>query len=83
MTQIKLNLLGRGVQLSDKNDVTSLSIGEAVENSIVDSKTLEYFLARIQLFLQELDYNPKKIRFRQHMLLNLHSMLVISFSGNL
>ena len=38
-----------------------------VQQRIVDNETLGYFLARIQLFLQELGCNPAKIRFRQHM----------------
>jgi glycyl-tRNA synthetase len=60
-------LLDRDVQLSGKAIVTVMSIGDAVEQRIVDNETLGYFLARTQLFLQELGCNPAKIRFRQHM----------------
>ena len=67
VAHVKLNLLDRDVQLSGKTDVTFMSIGDAVEQKIVDNETLGYFLARIQLFLQELGCNPSKIRFRQHM----------------
>lgn len=67
VAHVKLNLLDRDVQLSGKTNITVISIGDAVEQRIVDNETLGYFLARIQLFLQELGCNPVKIRFRQHM----------------
>ena len=67
VAHVKLNLLDRDVQLSGKTEVTSMPIGEAVEKKIVDNETLGYFLARIQLFLEELGCNPGKIRYRQHM----------------
>jgi glycyl-tRNA synthetase len=56
VAHVKLNLLNRDVQLSGKTDATPLPIGEAVENGIVDNETLGYFLARVQLFLQELGW---------------------------
>lgn len=67
VAHVKLNLLDRDVQLSGKTDITVMSIGDAVKQKIVDNETLGWFLARIQLFLQELGCNPAKIRFRQHM----------------
>jgi glycyl-tRNA synthetase len=44
-----------------------MRVGEAVGKGIFDNETLGYFLARIQLFLQELGCDPNKLRFRQHM----------------
>jgi glycyl-tRNA synthetase len=67
VSHIKLNLLNREVQLSGKTDISVLSIGEAVEQRIVDNETLGYFLARIQLFLEALGCNPSRLRYRQHM----------------
>lgn len=67
VAHIKLNLLNREVQLSGKTTITSMAIGDAVKQKIVDNETLGYFLARIQLFLTSLGCNPDKIRFRQHM----------------
>ncbi|KAK2760029.1 hypothetical protein FQN54_002765 [Arachnomyces sp. PD_36] len=64
---IKLPLLNRQTQLDGKTDLEILSIGEAVSSGIVDNETLGYFLARIQLFLQIIGVDQKKLRFRQHM----------------
>jgi glycyl-tRNA synthetase len=70
VSDIKLNLLDRDVQLSGKTDLTPMPIGDAVEKGIVDNETLGYFLARIQLFLLKLGCDPAKIRFRQHVSIN-------------
>jgi glycyl-tRNA synthetase len=64
---VELNLLAADVQLSGSTQITKLPIGYAVEQSIVDNKTLGYFLARIQLFLMRIGIKPDKLRFRQHM----------------
>lgn len=67
VTDVKLDLLDRKVQLSGSTKTTTLTIGEAVNSGTVDSETLGYFIARIHLFLLRLGADPKKIRFRQHM----------------
>lgn len=45
----------------------SMTIGEAVNQGIVNNQTLGYFMARTQLFLEKIGINPKKMRFRQHL----------------
>ncbi|KAL8722198.1 MAG: hypothetical protein Q9181_007542 [Wetmoreana brouardii] len=67
VTDVKLDLLDRKVQLSGRTETTTMTIGDAVESGTVDSETLGYFIARIHLFLLRLGADPKKIRFRQHM----------------
>ncbi|TCD67620.1 Glycine--tRNA ligase 1, mitochondrial [Steccherinum ochraceum] len=64
---VALRLLDRDVQASGRTDVTSMSIGEAVDKGIVANETLGYFLARIYLFLVKVGINPDRLRFRQHM----------------
>lgn len=64
---IKLTLLNRNTQLAGKTDVESVAIGDAVASGLVDNETLGYFLARIQLFLQKIGVDQRKVRFRQHM----------------
>jgi glycyl-tRNA synthetase len=64
---VELELLNRDVQLSGKTDVERTAIGVAVKKGIVDNETLGYFLARIQIFMQEIGVDQMKIRFRQHM----------------
>jgi glycyl-tRNA synthetase len=64
---IKLPLLNRETQLAGGTLPQVMSIGEAVRIRIVDNETLGYFLARIQLFLEMIGVDQKKLRFRQHM----------------
>ena len=64
---IELRLLDRHKQLAGKTDTLTMTIGKAVEDRVVDNKTLGYFLARIQLFLQRLGVDQSKLRYRQHM----------------
>ncbi|RUS21874.1 glycyl-tRNA synthetase [Endogone sp. FLAS-F59071] len=64
---VVLNLLPASVQQAGKTEVVPTPIGEAVAKSVVDNKTLGYFLARIYLFLTKLGIKPDRLRFRQHM----------------
>ena len=64
---VVLRLLDRKVQSSGRTDVTSMSIGEAVDKGIVANETLGYFIARIYQFLVKIGINPERLRFRQHM----------------
>ncbi|CAG8511753.1 3350_t:CDS:10 [Ambispora gerdemannii] len=63
----KLRLLSQSIQAEGKTQPIELSIGDAIDQKIVDNKTLGYFLARIHLFLIKLGINPLRLRFRQHM----------------
>ena len=63
----EMSLLDRNVQLSGSTQLTTMTIGKAVETGLVDNETLGYFLARIQSFLMKLGVDPTKLRFRQHM----------------
>jgi glycyl-tRNA synthetase len=44
-----------------------MSIGDAVEQGIVNNETLGYFMARTQLWAEKIGVNPLKMRFRQHL----------------
>jgi len=67
VAHIELELLNRNVQLAGKTEVERTPIGEAVKKGTVDNETLGYFLARIQMFMQTIGVDQKKVRFRQHM----------------
>jgi glycyl-tRNA synthetase len=67
VASVKINLLDRHVQLAGKTNATPITLGDAVQNGIVDNETIGYFIARIQLFLIKLGLHPDKIRFREHM----------------
>lgn len=44
-----------------------ISLEDAVNQKIVSSQTMGYFLGRVFLFLMKVGADPSKIRFRQHM----------------
>lgn len=44
-----------------------ITVGDAVNQKIVSSQTMGYFLGRVFLFLLKVGADPNKIRFRQHM----------------
>lgn len=45
----------------------NISLEDAVNQKIVSTQTMGYFLGRVYLFLLKVGADPKKIRFRQHM----------------
>nr|XP_023015051.1 glycine--tRNA ligase [Leptinotarsa decemlineata] len=51
----------------DGKPAERLTIGEAVDNSLVANETLGYFMARIQKFMVKCGVDPSRLRFRQHM----------------
>lgn len=64
---VKMIFLTREAQISGKEHVVEMTVGEAVSEGILDNTTLAYFLARIHLFLIKIGINKNKLRFRQHM----------------
>lgn len=63
----KLALLPKETQSAGKTELLDITIGEAVEQGIVDNETLGYFMVRIYLFLVKIGIDPSRLRFRQHM----------------
>ena len=45
----------------------TITLGEAVDSSLVNNQTLAYFMARTQLFLEKIGMDPTRLRFRQHL----------------
>jgi glycyl-tRNA synthetase len=66
VAHVELELLNRQVQLAGKTEVERKLIGKAVAEKLVDNETLGYFLTRIQIFMEKLGVDQKKVRFRQH-----------------
>lgn len=64
---VTLKFLPREIQEQGRTTTVEKTIGEAVKEGMVDNETLGYFLARINLFLDELGVDQTKVRFRQHM----------------
>lgn len=63
----KLTLLNRHTQLAGSETTEVMTVGEAVQNKVIDNETLGYFIVRIQDFLLKLGIDHSKLRFRQHM----------------
>lgn len=64
---VELAFLPREVQESGSTKPIIKTIGNAVENKMVDNETLGYFIARISQFLLGIGVDPTKLRFRQHL----------------
>ncbi|GHJ86788.1 hypothetical protein NliqN6_3190 [Naganishia liquefaciens] len=64
---VQLQLLPKDVQEQGETTMTHMTVGAAVGQKIVDNETLGYFLGRVQLFLEKIGIDPKKLRCRQHM----------------
>eukprot|EP00923_Selenidium_pygospionis_P008976 GHVN01015349.1.p1 GENE.GHVN01015349.1~~GHVN01015349.1.p1 ORF type:complete len:497 (+),score=91.38 GHVN01015349.1:282-1772(+) len=64
---LKLPLFSRERQLSDGKVTTHLTIGEAVEQNIINSETLGYFMGRSFQFFISCGIQQRGIRFRQHL----------------
>jgi glycyl-tRNA synthetase len=63
----ELVLFGRDDQLGTGKTKT-LTVGEAVKSGLVNNETLAYFMARTQLFMERIGMDPKRLRFRQHLI---------------
>lgn len=63
----KLPLFSQEKQLALEDPITDMTIGEAVEQKLVDNQTLGYFMTRTFIFLQICGIPPEAIRFRQHL----------------
>ncbi|KAG7191825.1 Glycine--tRNA ligase 1, mitochondrial [Scheffersomyces spartinae] len=64
---IKLKFLPKNIQESGSNELSEVTVGEAVASGMVDNQTLGYFIARIYLFLIKIGVDKNRLRFRQHM----------------
>ncbi|KAJ9112845.1 hypothetical protein QFC20_002173 [Naganishia adeliensis] len=64
---VQLQLLPKDVQERGETTMTHMTVGDAVGQKIVDNETLGYFLGRVQLFLEKIGIDSKKLRCRQHM----------------
>uniref|UniRef100_A0AAF5DGK9 Glycine--tRNA ligase n=2 Tax=Strongyloides stercoralis TaxID=6248 RepID=A0AAF5DGK9_STRER len=61
-----MNLYSADAQMDGKS-FTRMTIGDAVEQKIVDNETLGYYMARTNLYLLKVGIDENKLRFRQHM----------------
>lgn len=62
----KVTLYPSDNQIEGKPAV-NIALEDAVNQKIVSSQTMGYFLGRVYLFLLKVGADPSKIRFRQHM----------------
>jgi glycyl-tRNA synthetase len=55
-------------QQDDDGEAFVTTVGEAVEDGIIDSPTIAYFVGRSQEWYESIGIDPEKLRFRQHLL---------------
>jgi len=58
--------LPRNIQM-EAGDPIKMTIGDAVDQGIVNNETLGYFLVRVHLFLVTIGIKEENLRFRQHL----------------
>jgi glycyl-tRNA synthetase len=66
VAKLKLPLLSKEQQQGSGEPILTMTLGEAVEQGVINNETLAYFIGRVYLYLVKVGLNPEKIRFRQH-----------------
>ena len=66
VADLKLPLLSKEQQAGDGTPIMDLTLGQAVEQGIINNETLAYFIGRVYLYLVKVGLDPSRIRFRQH-----------------
>jgi len=63
---VKVTMYSASAQ-TEGTALLNITIGAALEQGVINSETMGYFLARIQQYLVAVGISPDKLRFRQHM----------------
>ncbi|EDO45824.1 predicted protein [Nematostella vectensis] len=63
---LKVTLFPSDYQM-DGRPAMQITLGDAIQQKMISSTTVAYFLGRIYLFLIKCGVDPSKLRFRQHM----------------
>ena len=66
IADLKLPLLSKGQQAGDGTPIVDMTLGQAVDQGIINNETLAYFMGRVYLYLIKVGLDPLRIRFRQH-----------------
>ena len=66
VADLKLPLLSKGQQAGDGTPIFDMTLGQAVDQGIINNETLAYFMGRVYLYLVKVGLDPSRIRFRQH-----------------
>ncbi|MEW5306522.1 MAG: hypothetical protein WDW36_008980 [Sanguina aurantia] len=61
-------LYSRELQMGEEKKAQPITLGEAVAQGIIANETLAYFIGRTWLFFKRVGIDPKRMRFRQHLL---------------
>ncbi|KAF8511031.1 glycine-tRNA ligase [Gautieria morchelliformis] len=64
---VEIRILPRDTQSAGKTELTTITVGQAVDKGIIANETLGYFVARIYQFLLKIGIHTRRLRFRQHM----------------
>merc|ERR1719516_628185 len=66
VADMKLNLLSAAKQMAGEPSQI-MSLQEALDAGVIGNTAIAYFLGRINLFMEKLGVDVKRLRFRQHM----------------
>jgi len=66
VADLRLPLLSKEQQALSGEPQFDLTLGQAVDQGLINNETLAYFIGRVYLYLVRVGLNPEKIRFRQH-----------------
>ena len=66
IADIKLPLLSKEQQAGDGTPIVDMTLGQAVDEGIINNETLAYFIGRVYLYLVKVGLDASRIRFRQH-----------------
>ncbi|MDY7081788.1 MAG: glycine--tRNA ligase, partial [Halobacteria archaeon] len=64
---VEVRLYPIGEQLDDDGEEIEITLGEAVDEGIIDSETIAYFIGRSQRWYESIGIDPARLRFRQHL----------------
>ena len=60
-------LYSREQQMGADKQAQPMKLGQAVQQGIIGSQTLAYFIGRTYLYMKKIGMDPKRLRFRQHL----------------
>ena len=60
-------LYSREQQMGEDKQAQPMKLGQAVQQGIIGSETLAYFIGRTYLYMKKIGMDPQRLRFRQHL----------------
>ncbi len=65
--EVEVRLYPVDEQEKEDGEVLETTVGEAVDDGVIESETIAYFVARSQQWYESIGVDPERLRFRQHL----------------